>query len=113
MPDENHVIESLRWEYREVASHHRFYVGLRFTIVASVILFHAGLMKFYTDVSENILKARDVAHVRDFWISQENYVPAEVQPILITVVGALTIFTALLMGIRNQNRINVLVGRGA
>ena len=41
--------EDLRWEYREVATGHRFYVGLRFVIAVFTGTLQAALLKLYSD----------------------------------------------------------------
>ncbi len=105
MPDEKPQLEeNLRWEYREVAAAHRFYVGLRFIIAAFTATFQPALLRFYTDaVIPNPQMPAIV--IRGYWFTLGSH------PLPLTAVGILTMLAILSMEMRNIGRIGIVVER--
>jgi len=96
--------ENLRWEYRELAFNHRFYVGLRFVIAAFAATFQSALLKFYSDA----LLATNVPDVLflGYWFTLGSH------PISIAAVGLITTVAIFAMERRNINRIGIVIKRG-
>ena len=100
-------VENMRWEYREVASGHRFYVGLRFIIAAFTATLQSALLKFYNDLMQTRPpEPPSIVLIFGFHVS------LEAQPISIAAVGFLTMVAILIMEIRNMDRFGIMVYRG-
>lgn len=100
-------VENQRWEYREVAAGHRFYVGLRFIIAAFTATLQSALLKFYNDLMQGTVLQLPV-EVTLFGIQ----LSLEAHPISITFVGIGSMIAIFVMEMRNIGRIGIMIDRG-
>lgn len=98
-------VENMRWEYREVATSHRFYVGLRFIIAAFTATLQSALLKIYSDALTSNLHIPDVV-LRGYSFSLGSH------PLSITIVGVLTIVAIIVMELRNIRLFRTMISRG-
>ena len=100
--------ENLRWEYREVAANHRFYVGLRFIIAALTATLQSALLTFYGQTKEAIRKIQERGEPLPDWFG----IQPEIHPISIAFVGIATMLAIFFMERRNVNRLRIMIARG-
>ncbi len=99
--------ENLRWEYREVATAHRFYVGLRFVIAAFTATLQSALLKFYNDALLAI-EAGNAPHIELFGF---NFILGT-HPLSMAIVGIATMVAIFFMERRNIALFKVMIKRG-
>ncbi len=96
--------ENYRWEYREVAASHRFYVGLRFIIAAFTATLQSALLKLYSDA---LLAER----VPDVLLGGYRFILGS-HPLSISLAGLFAIVAIFFMEMRNIDRFGIMVKRG-
>lgn len=110
MADETHETqETLRWEYREVATSHRFYVGLRFVIAAFTATLQSTLLKIYgdsiTQLGKPVNEAAEVI-LFDFRFFLQGH------PLSFTIIGFFTMIATFFMERRTIGLFRVMIDRG-
>lgn len=98
----------LLWEYREVATNHRFYVGLRFVIAAFAGTLQSALLKLYSDALEVVRNTEHAIVVEIFGFP----IILGGHPLAMTVVGIVSMLAIFFMERRNINRIDITMVRG-
>ena len=86
------IAENYRMEYREVATSHRFYVGLRFIITAFAISLQSGLLNFYNQALQRPAQ-------------QQNFT-------FIPYIGIATMVGVFIMERRNITLYRIMTGSG-
>lgn len=96
--------ENYRIEYKEVATSHRFYVGLRFVIAAFTATLQSALLKLYSDALQATSPPEVLLFGYRFSLGGH--------PVSIAAVGCITMLAILVMERRNIDRFKVMLKRG-
>ena len=92
--------ENYRTEYKEVATNHRFYAGLRFIVIAFTATLQSALVALYSQIMQRVL------------VSEETGQSIPPQFYIIPIIGMVSMFATFVIERRNISLFRAMIRRG-